>query len=808
MFRSYFKIAWRNALAYRTISLINLVGLALGITCYLLINLWIEDEREKDHFHQNVDQLYTVYSAVTADGKTEGTYTGPITVYRDSIAATRQLSFLIEDIQESIPEITGLSFYATGYELPWGHPETFQVGEKKVKLEGSRASADFFKLFSYPLLAGSAKTALTDNNGIAISRKMAEIFFGSPQQAMGKTLRYENKMDFIITAVFENVDQRSSLQFDFLLNWERQKNDLEWASNDFFTYIQLAEGADVHQVQDQLNTFLTKRLEKQIGVTYQFGLQRFSDQYLYNHFLNGHPKNGRIEYVRIFSGVSIFILLMACLNFMSLATAKSVKRAKEVGLRKVVGSKRISLIIQFLGESILFALLASCLAALLLLILLPAFNVLVQKVLNYPFSRLSFWFHLMEIGVITGTLAGLYPALYLANLKPVQILKGIIRSKQSAIRFKQFSTVFQFTLSSLLIMATIVISRQMNHIQQTDLGYNRENLLYIRIEGELANYNTYRLFKERAERMPEIERIDRSTEAPHEMGFEVTDPVKWQGKPAQAVVPFKPASVGFDFIKLMKLTVVEGRDFSKEVTTDSADAFLVNQEAVKQMGMKDPIGKWISAWNKKGHIIGVLKDFHTQSLRDPIKPIVLDVKEYEYFGFVIIRIKAGQTKQAIRKLEKLYTEINPNYPFTYQFVDQEYDQLYRSELTIANVSIAFSLLSIIISCLGLLGLVIFAVEQRVKEIGVRKVLGASVREIVQLLSFDFIKLIIIALSIAIPVGYLVMSDWLHHFAYRITLPWWVFVLTAFATILIAQVTISFQAIRVAMNNPIAAIREE
>jgi len=802
MIKNYFKIAWRNALRNKTQSFINVFGLALGVTCYLLISLWVEDEKAKDNFHQNGAQLYTVYLSTTADGKTEGTYASP---YK---AVDHRVSMLLEDVKEAIPEIENLSFYATGYELPWGHPETFQVGEKKVKLSGSRASKDFFRLFSYPLIEGNSKTALREMSGIAISRKMAEIFFGSPKNAMGKSIRYENQRDFVINAVFENVSNNSSLQFDFLFNWESQTRLLEWASTNVFTYIQLARNTDIKQVQAKLEHFLIARLEPKDGVEYHIGLQNFKDQYLYNHFINGKPTNGRIEYVSIFNGVAIFILLIACINFMNLATARSVKRAKEVGLRKVIGSNRSHLIGQFFGESLLYSLAAACLTLLFILVSLHAFNLLTGKHLDLPFLQLSFWGKLVSVSFITGIVSGSYPALYLSSLRPVQILKGIMQSKKGTIFFRKASTTFQFVLSSLLIMATLVIARQMNYVQHSDLGYNRENLVYIRIEGDLSKYEKYKLFKEEAAQSPGIELVDRSTEAPHEMAFEVSDPIKWQGKTPNVAVPFKPASVGFDFVKLMKLNLVAGRDFSNTIATDSADAFLVNEEAIKQMGLKDPIGKWVSAWDKKGHIIGILRDFHTQSLRDPIRPIILDVKEYEYFGFIIVRTKAGQTREALNGLAKLYEEINPNYPFVYQFVDQEYENLYKNELTITKLSITFSILSIIISCLGLLGLVIFSVEQRVKEIGIRKVLGAGVGEIVQLLSVDFIKLICLALMLAIPIGYLLMEKWLASFAYRISLQWWVFALTGGLILLLAQLTISFQAIKAALANPVSSIHEE
>lgn len=802
MIKNYLKIAWRNIISHKAHSLINVFGLALGITCYLLISFWVKDETNKDNFHQNGGLLFTTYYSTAADGKVEGIYASP-RKYENN-----QASMLLKDAKEVIPDIKHLCFYITGYELPWGHPETFQVGDKKVKMEGARASEDFFKIFSYPLIEGSAETALQDMSGIVISRKMSEIFFGSPKEAMGKSLRFENKRDFIVKAVFEDLTANSSLKFDFLLNWDAQEKLLEWASGNVYTYLQLNEYADPIKVQRQLNQFLQTRLDRKVGLRFEVGLQRFGDQYLYNHFVNGEPRGGRIEYVRIFNGVAIFILLIACINFMNLATARSVKRAKEVGLRKVVGSNRIHLIIQFFGESVLFCLLATLLSLLLLLAAIPAFNYLTEKQINYPFIQLSFWISLFKLTLVTGLIAGIYPALYLSSLKPVQILKGIFKSQKGTALFRKGTTIFQFTLSSMLIIATIIISRQINFIQHSNLGYDRENLVGIRIEGALATYDKYRLFKERVINMPGIELVDRSSEAPHEMGFEVIDPINWQGRPSSSAVAFKPASVGFDFTKLMKLEIVSGRDFSREVSTDSADAFLVNEEAVKQMGLKDPIGKWISAWNKRGHIIGILKDFHTASLRDPIKPVVIDVKEYEYFGFIIVRTKAGQTRNALASLEKVYSDINPNYPFSYQFVDKEYENLYRSELTMAKLTIVFSGLAIIISCLGLLGLVMFAVDQRVKEIGVRKVLGASVSGIIHLLSKDFIKLVCIALLVALPIAYILMNKWLDNFAYSIEIQWWMFALTAFFMLVVALCTISVQAIKAAIANPVNSLRNE
>lgn len=800
MLKNYLKTAWRNIIRHKVNTAINVIGLALGMTCCLFIFLWVRDERSIDNFHQNGKNIFTAYQTVAANGKTEGSYKTPQKM------VDNHLVMLLEDAKAAIPEIRELAFYATGYELPWGHLETIQVGEKKLKLEGSRAGEDFFKIFSYPLLCGNAETALKNKYGIAISRKVAEIYFGSAEKAMGKTMRYENKFDFIVTAVFENLTKESSIHFDFLLNWQAQKTMLEWSSSETRAHILLAEHADVKAVERKINLFLEPRMEKHPDFKMEIGLQRFGDQYLQNIFVNGKPAAGRIEYVRIFTGVAIFILIIACINFMNLATARSIKRAKEVGLRKVVGSSRMALIGQFFSESVSFSFLAMLLAVLLFYLLLPAFNQFTGKQISYPGIEPMFWISIIGLMFITGIVAGSYPALYLSSLQPVRVLKGVARFTKGSILFRKGLTVFQFVLSIILIIATIVIYRQTSYTQNMHLGYDRQNLIYIRIEGELSTLNKYLQFKQIASGMPGIALVDRSSEVPHAMDFVVADDIKWEGKEKNASVGFKPASVGFDFIRILNLKVAEGRGFNRAYATDSADAFIVNEEAVKEMGMKNPIGKWISAWNKKGHIIGILKDFHTQSLHEPIRPVILDVKEYEYFGVIVVKTEPGRTKEALASLEKVYKNINPNFAFAYQFADEEYAKLYSSEQLISRLSILFSVLAILISCMGLLGLVMFSAEQRIKEISMRKVLGASLSQIITLFSTDFIKLIIIAFCIAGPLAWFAMNNWLQDFAYKITLSWWIFVLAGFAAIFIALLTIGMQALKAARTNPVNNLR--
>ena len=787
---------------HRGYALINVLGLTLGITCFLFIFLWVRDEKQMDDFGRK--DIYTVYVTVKSDGQTNGLYTGPV-----HMIDKRSARFYIEDAPSAVPQIKYLANYGLGYALPWGYPESLQVGDKLLKKNGVRVGEDFFKIFHFPLIQGDPETVLKDMYGMVLTRKTATALFGSPQAAMGKSVRFENTRQFMVTGVCEDMPAYSTMQFDFLNNWEAQRHLLEYSGNEIRTYVELKPGSDPEKVGEELTQYLHTAMGPQKGVSYSFGLQKVSDQYLYNVFANGRPATGRIEYVRIFSGVAIFILLIACINFMNLSTARSVQRAKEVGLRKVVGSSRGQLIGQFIGESLLYSLLALLLSVLLLWALLPAFNGFTGKEIRLPLAAVDFWGGLIGVALLTGLVAGSYPALYLSSLQPVRTLKGVMRFTRGAIFFRKGLTVFQFVLSVFLLIATIVISRQTSFIQHTNLGYDRENLLYVRIEGKLQEMKNYELFKQRLSTMPGIGLVDRCTEAPHSMKFDVNDDqISWEGKTVNSTVFIEPASVGFDFVRIMGLTIVQGRDFSRLNPTDSSDGFLVNEEAVREMGYSDPIGKWVKAWDKRGHIIGVIKDYHSRSLRDPIRPLLLDVKEYEYFGMILIKTKSGETREALASTAAIYKAIEPNLAFDWQFVDVEYQKMYNSEMITAKLSILFAGLAIGISCLGLFGLVLFAAEQRTKEIGIRKVLGASLNQLLTLFSVDFLKLVLLAFLIAGPLSWYAMHSWLANFAYRIPLSWWIFVLTGAGIAAIALLTLSYQAVKTALANPVRALRSE
>ena len=790
MLKNYLKTAFRNLRKNKTFSLINIMGLALGLACSLLIMLWVSDEYKVDAFHKNGSRLYSVFERQFRDGEVNAFHGGP--------------GIMADEMKKVLPEVQ----YATNY--AWNELTTFESLNKIIKKSGNHAGQDFFKIFTYPLLEGNAATALQTPLDIAISKKMAEEFFGSPAQAIGKTIRYDNKKDLKITAVFDNVPQHSTAQFDYILNWQSflQRNNwaTDWTNNGPATYIVLREGTDAKAFEKKISRFLDNYNKEQTAHSFiRLGIQRYGDIYLHSNFDKlGELSGGRIQYVRLFSLVAVFILLIACINFMNLTTARSVKRAKEIGIRKVVGAFRFALIRQFIGEALLIVSLAIIISLALAMSVLPLFNQLTEKQIHLPFSDPIFWLIIIGLLLITGLISGSYPALYLSAFKPVRVLKGSLKFSSGALWFRKGLVVFQFMLSILLIIGTIVVSKQVNYIQTVNLGYDRENLIYIPLEGELTA--SYQLFKNQSMQMAGIKDISRITDVPTQIE-NGTGGVEWEGKDPNSDIQFTQSAVGYDFIKTMHLQLAQGRDFSKDFATDSV-GYIINESALKRIAYKDPIGKPLTFWQKKGTIIGVLKDFHFNSLHVPINPIVLRLGENIGWGAAIVRTETSKTKEALVNLEKVCKNLNPKFPFTYKFSDEEYQKLYKSEQVVSHLARYFAFLAIFISCLGLLGLVIFTAEQRTREIGIRKVLGATVSNVVGLLSKDFLKLVFIANLISWPLGWWAMSKWLQNFEYRTAINWWVFVLAGFAAVLIALVTTSFQAIKAAIANPVKSLRSE
>lgn len=798
MIRHYILVASRNMLRSKAFSMINIVGLALGLACSLMIYLWAEDEKRVDNFHANKDRLFRVYIHQQFDGQSETSYNTP--------------ALLPAELKKAFPEIA----FATGFvkyfrlSLQDDVYETFQVGEIIHKMKGGRAEPDFFKMFTYPLLYGSAETALKRPESLSISRKMAELYFGSADAALGQSVRFDGRKDLTVTAVFENVPMNSTDQFDYLMNWDAwvAENPFKqsWGHFGTSTYIQLRPDANAPAVNAKIKDFMTKFLQGYpADYKAELALAPFGDQYLYANFENGKPAAGRVEYVKLFSWIGVFILAIACINFMNLATARGAKRAKEVGVRKVAGSPRSFLIFQFMGEAILVTIFSTIIALAIAGLALPSFNMLTGKQMMLPLNDISFVLKLIVLMLVTGIFSGSYPALFLSSFQPAKILKGTFSFNARAINLRKSLVVIQFVLSLILLVATIVISQQINFLQTKNLGYDRENVIYIPLEGDLVK--NYDLFRKEASATPGVKAVDRCSQFPHTMGFRAAA-VEWDGAGLKSNIIFNMASVGFDFVDAMKLQLKEGRGFSRDIPGDSMN-FLVNEEAVRQMGIKDPVGHQLTIWgSKKGTVVGVLKDYHTGSLRVKIDPLILDVKETLNFGTILVRTNAGETVLALENLEKVWQKLNPDFPFQYSFMDQHYGNMYTSENIIGKLSNVFAFLAVAISCMGLLGLAMFSAEQRRKELSIRKILGASISNIITRFSNDFIKLIFIALIVAIPVSWFIMIQWLKGFAYSVELNWWMFALAAVGTIVLTMLTISVQAITSAMENPADNLRSE
>jgi len=789
MFKNYFKTALRNLWKNKVFSFINIMGLALGLACSLLIMLWVNDEYSVDAFHENGSQLYSVYERQNHDGVWSAFHGSP--------------GIMADEMKRVLPEVQ----YATNY--AWNDLSTFEANNKIIKETGNHAGQDFFKMFSYRLLEGNAITALKTPSDIAVSKKMAEDFFGSPAEAIGKTIRYQNSKDFKITAVFDNAPQNSTAQFDYILNWqsflEGNSWAKEWTNNGPLCYIMLRKGTDPKAFEAKIVRFLDKYNKEQTPNDYvRLGIERYGDVYLHSNFKDGELSGGRIQYVQLFSIVAIFILLIACINFMNLTTARSVKRAKEIGIRKVVGAVRAVLIRQFIGEALLIVMFSIAVALLIVTLVLPQFNQLTGKQIIMPFNSTTFWLSIAGLLLITGFISGSYPALYLSSFNPVRVLKGTMKFSTGALWFRKGLVVFQFMLSIILITGTIVVSKQVNYIQSVNLGYDRENLIYIPLEGDLTG--KFELFKNQSLNMPGIKSITRMTQNPTQIE-NGTGGVEWDGKNPNSGIEFTWSMVGYDFTKTMHAQMVQGRDFSKDFATDSV-GYIVNETALKIIGYKKPLGKPLTFWDKKGTIVGVIKDFHFNSLHESINPLVISLGENITWGVALVRTEPGKTKEALASLEKVCKSLNPQFPFTYKFSDEEYQKLYKSEQVVSQLSNYFSFLAIFISCLGLLGLVIFTAEQRTKEFGIRKVLGASPATLFSLLSKEFLFLVLIAMIVACPVAWIVMDKWLQDYEYRINITWSMFVIAGLLAILIALVTVSFQAIKTSIANPVKSLRTE
>ena len=788
MFKHDFLIIFRNFVRSKSTFFINLVGLSTGLACALLIYLWVNDELHIDKFNKDDSRLYQVMESTQL---TDRVLTQPYTP--DLIAET---------MVGEIPEIE----YATAVTPSSWFGFTFSVDETNLKAVGQFAGKDFFKIFSFDLLQGNPDKVLADAGSVVISEELAKKLFNTTN-VVGKTLSWEllnYKEEAIISGVYKKVPRNSTMQFQFVLAFQAWKDfsnkmgrKLNWGNHGPCTYVTLKEGTNISSFNKKIAGYI-KSKNKNSNVT--LFARPYSDGYLFNKYENGVQVGGRIEYVKLFSIIALFLILIACINFMNLSTAKASGRLKEVGIKKTIGAGRKSLIIQYMSESVITSFISLVFAIVIVELLLPQFNNITDKHLSLN-SDIIFPF--LGIALVTGVISGSYPALYLSSFSPITMLRGKLDRLAGELWIRKGLVIFQFSLSILFIVAVLVVYKQIDFIQSKNLGYNKDNVIYFEKEGNVAkNEDT---FLEELIKVPGV--MNASSSGSKIVGsHSSTEGLSWEGKKTGEIIRFEYVPVNYDFIETLGIKMKEGRSFSRDFSSEDAK-IIFNESAIKVMGLKNPVGKEVNMWGSEKQIIGVVKDFNFESLHENIKPLLLVVHP-QHATKIMVKIHAGKEGETINKIKKLYAEFNPGVPFDYNFLDKDYQILYESENRVSVLSKYFAVIAIMISCLGLLGLATFTAQKRRKEIGIRKVLGSSEFGIVYLLSVDFTKLIFASLIIALPVSYYLTKNWLESFAYRIDLSPWYFVIAGLITLIIAWLTVGIQAIKAATANPVKSLRYE
>ncbi|MDX1477929.1 MAG: ABC transporter permease [Saprospiraceae bacterium] len=784
MFRHSVKLALRNFRRHKSTFLINLIGLSTGLACALLILLWVSDELKIDRFHAKDERLFQVMEYQH---------------YADNIMATRSTpGLLAETLAEEIPDIE----HAATTE--WGDTYTLSHGDHNLTAEGLHVGHDFFHLFSYPLLHGTPDDVLADPANIVLSESTAIALFGSSSAALGQMVEFQHASSLLVSGVYEDFPPYSTLQFDFLLTWEKYKSEnswvLSWGSNGPNTIVTLREGADAATVERKIADFVKQRNE---GSHVTLFLKKFSDLYLRGRFENGKPAGGRIEYVRLFTLIAVFILGIACINFMNLATARASRRAREVGVKKTIGASKSALARQFLLESLLTALFSLVTAVVIARLILPHFNLLTGKELTIaPSWQLAGMF--LGLTAMTGLIAGSYPALYLSRLKPAAVLKGEMRGSAGELLVRRGLVIFQFILSAILIVSVLVVYKQLQYVQSKNLGYDKEHLVYFNIEGQLED--RYDTFVEQAMRLRGV--VEATTIGHDLIGRQNnTHGLQWPGKHPESRILFENVAVNYNALNTLGINLTRGRDFSREFGGDTANV-IFNERGIEVMGLADPIGQTVRLWDRYDlRIVGVVENFHFQSLHEEIRPLFFRLSPANTW-YVMVRLADGQVQEGLKNLQELYESFNPGFAFNPDFVDEEYTLQYAAEQRVSALSRYFAGLAIIISCLGLLGLAMFTAERRKKEIGIRKILGATILNIVTMLTRDFSKLVLISIVIALPLAFLALSSWLQRFVYSIDLSPWLFVYAGAAVLVIAWLTVASQALKSARVHPQECLKVE
>lgn len=794
MFKNYFKSAFRNLRRNKSFAFINIAGLAVGMTAAMLILLWAQNELSTDRFYQKENRIYLMYNR---DKNSEG----------NVWAWPNTPKILATTLKNDYPEVEDAVRY---------NNITFLLtqGEKHLNVQGAFADSGFLNVFGLPLKEGSIKGCLSSSYNIVLTENLAKKLFGN-ESAIGKTVRIDSVNNCTVTAVLKDLPSNTQFNFEYLLPWSYFEklgwSDSAWGNNSVFTYALLKPGALQSAFDAKVKDITINHTKGSASPsTTEVFTQPLGRAYLYSKSENGKLVDGPIETVRLFIVIAAFILFIACINFMNLSTARSEKRAKEVGIRKVMGAQRGKLILQFIGESIMFSFVAFSIAIFIVQISLTGFNTLVNKELFINYTDVSFWLFALIFILFSGILAGSYPAFFLSAFKPVKVLKGTFKKAEAAINPRKVLVVVQFTFAIVLIISTLIVQKQIQHTLNRDAGYNRNNLIYIFAQGDIIKH--YDLIKSNLLKSGAVVSATRCAN-PITKKWGDSWGFAWPGSTKQdEIIDFIGLGADADFVKTIGVKLIAGRDIDIYNYPTDSNAMMLNESAVKAMHLKQPVGATIKATDGSGqwHVVGVIKDFIMESpYQKDINPIMIYGPGYNS-GYVLhLKLNASNSTAAnLSKIEKIFKEYNPQYPFEYVFADESYAKKFADTQRTGKLASLFAGLTIFISCLGLFALAAYSAENRIKEIGVRKVLGASVFNITSLISKDFLKLVIISFVIASPVAWFAMQKWLNDYSYRISMQWWIFAIAGLLSVIIALLTIIFHVLKAAVANPVKSLRTE